>query len=184
MKEFKNWRWWTIALRGLAAILFGVLSLFAPGITFFSLVILFGVFALVDGLLAFGLASKVHKSLRAAMIGRGLISVLAGVLALAVPGVAGIALLIVIAAWAIISGIFEIVMAFQLRKQIEGEWLLAIEGALSIAFGVLLLMSPLAGAIVLGLWVGAYALVLGGMYVGTAFRLRQYLREHPQMAAA
>jgi uncharacterized membrane protein HdeD (DUF308 family) len=184
MKSFKNWRWWTVALRGVAAILFGILSLLAPNITFLSLVLLFGVFALIDGTLALGLASKVPRLLRTAMIGRGLISVIAGVLTLLVPDIAGVALLVMIAAWAIISGALEIVMAIQLRKQLEGEWLLAIEGALSIAFGALLLMSPLAGAIVIGLWVGAYALVLGGMYVGTAFRLRRYIREHPEMAAA
>jgi len=181
MKTLKRWRWWTVALRGVAAILLGILSLFVPGITFLSLVILFGVFALVDGTLALGLASG---TMRNAMIGRGLISIVAGVLALVVPGVTAFALLMVIAAWAVISGVLEIVMAIQLHKQFTGEWLLALEGVLSIAFGVLLFMSPLAGAIVLGLWVGAYALVLGGMYVGSALRLRRYIKEHPEMGQA
>jgi uncharacterized membrane protein HdeD (DUF308 family) len=90
----------------------------------------------------------------------------------------------VIAAWAIISGILEIVMAVRIRKEIKGEWLLALEGVLSIVFGVLLSIAPLAGAIVLGLWVGAYALVLGGMLIASAFRLRRHVREHPEMAAA
>ncbi|HEX8106086.1 MAG TPA: DUF308 domain-containing protein, partial [Kofleriaceae bacterium] len=68
-------------------------------------------------------------------------------------------------------------------KQLESEWLLALEGALSVVFGVLLLLSPLVGAIVLGLWIGAWALVLGGMQIGTALRLRSYIHHHPELAA-
>jgi uncharacterized membrane protein HdeD (DUF308 family) len=182
MRQFKTWRWWTVALRGVAALLLGILSLFAPGITFVGLVVLFGVYAIIDGALAFGLASRV-PALRTSMIVRGLISVVAGVLALMFPGITGVALLMVIASWAIISGILEIVMAVRIRKEIKGEWLLALEGALSIVFGVLLFIAPLAGAIVLGLWIGAYALVLGGMLIVSAFRLRRLVREHPEMAA-
>jgi uncharacterized membrane protein HdeD (DUF308 family) len=117
------------------------------------------------------------------MVVRGLISVAAGFVALFWPGITGFVLLLVIGAWAVTSGILEIVMAVRMRKQLEHEWLLGIEGALSIVFGVLLFLSPLAGAIVLGLWVGAYALVIGGMLIGTGFRLRSYLLAHPQAAA-
>jgi uncharacterized membrane protein HdeD (DUF308 family) len=187
MKKFHNWRWWTVALRGVAALLLGILAVFAPNIAFMGLVVLFGVYAIVDGTLAFGLASEVGGPLRFSMIARGLISIIAGVLALALPGITGFALLMVIATWAIVSGILEIVMAIRIRKEIQGEWLLALEGVLSILFGVLLYIAPLAGAIVLGLWVGAYALVLGGMLLGSAFRLRRFMRQQPQqpeMAAA
>lgn len=182
MVRFKKWRWWTIALRGVAAILFGLVSLWAPSAAFVWLVIVFGIYAIVDGALALALAVRPTQS-RIAIIGRGLVSILAGVLALTMPGITALALLYVIAAWAIVSGIFEIVMAIQMRKEIEGEWLLGIEGALSIGFGILLMLAPLAGAIVLGIWIGAYALVLGGMQVGTAFRLRSYQRQHPELAA-
>jgi uncharacterized membrane protein HdeD (DUF308 family) len=185
MQNFYNWRWWTVALRGIAAILFGIISVIAPGITFMSLVILFGVYAIIDGALAFGLASRVPRPMRTTMIVRALISVIAGVIALILPGITAIALLLTIAAWAIVSGILEIVMAIRLRKEIRGEWLLGVEGALSIGFGVLLFLAPLAGAIVLSLWVGAYALVLGGMLIGSALRLRRQAREqHPAMSAA
>jgi uncharacterized membrane protein HdeD (DUF308 family) len=180
--RFKKWRWWTVALRGVAAILFGLVSLWAPGVTFVWLVMLFGVYAIVDGALALALAARPIQS-RIAIVGRGLVSILAGLLALIVPGITAMVLLLVIAAWAIVAGIFEIVMAVQLRKQIEGEWLLAVEGILSIGFGILLMLAPLAGAIVLGLWIGAYALVLGGMLVGTALRLRSYAHQHPELAA-
>jgi uncharacterized membrane protein HdeD (DUF308 family) len=106
------------------------------------------------------------------MIFRGLVSIAAGVIALVVPKITALVLLIVIAAWAIVAGITEIVMAVQLRKRIEHEWLLAIEGVLSVAFGIILFLAPLVGAIVIGLWIGAYALVLGGMLIASAFRLR------------
>jgi uncharacterized membrane protein HdeD (DUF308 family) len=182
MVRFKKWRWWTVALRGVAAILFGLVSLWAPGVTFVWLVMVFGIYAIVDGALALALAARPIQS-RVAMVGRGLVSILAGVLALTLPGITALALLLVIAAWAIVSGIFEIVMAIQLRKQIEGEWLLGVEGVLSIVFGILLMLAPLAGAIVLGIWIGAYALVFGGMQVGTAFRLRSYALQHPELAA-
>ncbi|MDB4963584.1 MAG: hypothetical protein JWP01_3583 [Myxococcales bacterium] len=184
MKEFRRWRWWTVALRGVAALLLGILSLFAPGITFVSLVILFGAYAIVDGVLSLGLMTKVRGPLRTSMIVRGLVSLAAGVLALVFPGITALTLLMVIGAWAVVSGIFELVMAIRLRKEIKGEWLLALEGSASILFGVMLFVAPLAGAIVLGLWLGAYALVLGGMLMASSFRLRRYEHEHPELAAA
>jgi uncharacterized membrane protein HdeD (DUF308 family) len=118
------------------------------------------------------------------MVLRGLVSLAAGVLALVFPGITALTLLMVIGAWAVVSGLFEVIMAIRLRKEIRGEWLLALEGVASITFGILLFIAPLAGAIVLGLWVGAYALVLGGMLMGSAARLRRYEREHPELTAA
>jgi uncharacterized membrane protein HdeD (DUF308 family) len=180
--RFRRWRWWTVALRGVVAILFGILAMASPRAALLSLVLLFGVYAIIDGVLALVLASR-RVQPRGALIARGIASIVAGVLAWVWPGITAFALLIVIAGWAIVSGALEIVMAFQMRKQLEGEWLLALEGALSVAFGVLLLLSPLVGAIVLGLWIGAWALVLGGMQIGTALRLRSYVHHHPELAA-
>ena len=179
-----RWRWWSVGLRGLAALTFGIISIFVPGLTFFSLVFVFGAYAIVDGVLALMLASRQLVQPRGWIIVRGLVSILAGLVAMLLPGITALALLMVIAAWAIVSGISEIAMAVKLRRQIEHEWLLAAEGALSIVFGVLLLLSPLAGAIVIGLWVGAYALVLGGMMIATAFRLRATMGRHATLAAA
>ena len=172
IQKFRNWRWWTVVLRGVAAIAFGLISLARPGVALLSLVILFGIFAIADGVLALSLGAGALVS-RGAMYGRGIVSIVAGVLALAMPQMTGIVLIALIGAWAIVAGIFELVMAFRLRHEIQGEWLLGIEGALSIAFGVLLFISPLAGAVAIGLWVGAYALILGGMMVATGLRLRQ-----------
>lgn len=167
-----RWRWWSVGLRGIAAVALGLISLFFPGLTFLGLVYVFGIYALVDGVLAVALAPDQHVWPRGWMIFRGLVSIAAGVIALVVPEITALVLLIVIAAWAIVAGITEIVMAIQLRKRIEHEWLLAIEGVLSVGFGIILFLAPLVGAIVIGLWIGAYALVLGGMLIASAFRLR------------
>ena len=182
MMRFTRWRWWTVALRGVVAILFGILAILRPGAAFLSLVLLFGAYAIVDGVLALVLASR-RVQPRGALIARGIASIAAGIIAFVWPGITAFALLIVIAAWAIVSGALETVTAIQMRKQLEGEWLLALEGVLSIVFGVLLLLSPLVGAIVLGLWIGAWALVLGGMEISTALRLRSYVHHHPELAA-
>lgn len=168
-----RWRWWSIALRGVAALALGIISLFWPGLTFLSFVLVFGVYAIVDGVLALMLASKHIVQPRGWVIARGLISIAAGVIALVMPGATAFAILVVIALWAIAAGISEIVMAVKLRKMITHEWLLALAGGLSIVFGAMLLLSPLAGAIVMGLWIGAYALVLGGMLISEGFRMRR-----------
>ncbi|HTR55486.1 MAG TPA: HdeD family acid-resistance protein [Kofleriaceae bacterium] len=169
-----HWRWWTVVLRGLVAIAFGIFALFAPTKAYFSLVVLFGVFAVIDGVLAFGLGIKERAYHPGAMIARGAVSLAAGLITLFWPNITATALLILIASWAIVAGVIDIVMAVRLRSVIQHEWLLGLEGALSVAFGVLLFLAPLAGAVVLGLWVGAYALIFGGMLVEAGLRLRSY----------
>jgi len=183
MQNQPTWRWWAIALRGVAAILFGLLALFSPAAAFTSLVIVFGAFALVDGVLALSVARRRAGNSYAAMIARGIISIVAGIVALTWPGISALALLIVIGLWAIATGIFEVATSIHMRKEIQHEWLLGFEGTLSILFGAALLVSPLAGAIVLGLWVGAYALVIGIMLLATGFGLRSYQHHHPISAA-
>ena len=177
-----RWRWWSIALRGVAALALGIISLFWPGLTVLSLVFVFAAYAIVDGVLALMLASKYLVQPRGWIIVRGVVSIAAGLIAFLVPGITAFALLMVIAAWAIVAGVSEIVMAVKLRKMIKYEWLLGLEGGLSIAFGVMLLLSPLAGAIVIGLWIGAYALMLGGMLIVDAFRLRRAAAPPPAAA--
>lgn len=177
-----HWRWWSIALRGVAALALGIISLFWPGLTFLSFVLVFAMYAIVDGVLALMLASKDIVQPRGWLIARGLVSIAAGVIAFLMPGITAFAMLLVIACWAIAAGISEIVTAVKLRKTITHEWLLALEGGLSVVFGVLLLLSPLAGAIVMGLWIGAYALVLGGMLIAEGFRLRRAEAPVPGMA--
>jgi uncharacterized membrane protein HdeD (DUF308 family) len=176
MKRYTSWRWWSIGLRGVAAVIFGLLALYSPTAAFLSLVLVFGIFAIVDGVLALSVAMRGTRVSQGAIIARGIISILAGVIALAWPKISAFALLIVIATWAVASGIFEIVVAIRHRHQLTSEGLLILEGVLSIVFGVLLFMAPLAGAIVLGLWVGAYALVWGVMLIVAAFRVRSRIK--------
>jgi uncharacterized membrane protein HdeD (DUF308 family) len=165
--ERARWRWWTVVLRGIAAIAFGIVSLLDPGQSFKTLTLLFGGFAIVDG--ALWLCVGERSSHPAGMVAHAVVSFWAGSFALLAPGLTPFALLLVIAGWAIIAGGLEVAMALWVPGR---DWLLGVAGAVSVAFGVILFVSPLAGAIVLGLWVGAYAVVFGAMLVEAGLRLR------------
>jgi uncharacterized membrane protein HdeD (DUF308 family) len=171
--------WWLLALRGLAAVLFGVLAFVWPGATLLSLVWLFGAFALVNGVLSFALAAKASKGYPrfGSLILGGLLGILAGLLAFVMPAITALGLLILIAVWAMLTGILEIVAAIKLRKEINNEWLLILVGILSLVFGVFLLLQPGAGALVLIWWIGAYALVFGILLFVLAFRMRRFRKE-------
>ena len=168
--------WWLLALRGLAAVLFGILAFVWPGITLLTLVYLFGWYALINGMLSFVLAYKAPKgySRFGSLILGGLLSILAGLLTFFMPVMTALGLLILIAAWAIVTGVTEIVAAVRLRKVITNEWLLVLAGVASILFGVVLLLLPGAGALALIWWIGAYALVFGIMLMVLAFRMRHW----------
>jgi uncharacterized membrane protein HdeD (DUF308 family) len=178
-------RWWTVALRGLAAIILGLISLFVPGITFLSLVIVFGVYAIVDGVLSLSIGGHTVRDPRwTAGVFRGVVSLVAGVLALFWPGITALVLLLVIGAWALATGVIEIVTAIRERETLRHEWLLALQGVLSVVFGILLFIAPSLGAIVIGLWIGAYALVLGGILLAAGLRLRSVDHQAPANFAA
>jgi uncharacterized membrane protein HdeD (DUF308 family) len=167
--------WWALALRGLAAVVFGLLTFFLPGITLVTLVLLFGAYALIDGVfnvVAFFRVASHHW----ALLLEGVIGIIAGVLTFAWPAITALALLYVIAFWAILTGILEIVAGIRLRKVIANEWLLLVMGVLSLIFGLLILFAPGAGALVIVLWIGGYALVFGLFLLALAFRLRGHRR--------
>jgi uncharacterized membrane protein HdeD (DUF308 family) len=171
-------RWWAVLLRGIAAILFGVLAIAVPGASLLALVILWGAYALADGVLALVQAAR---SGRAGgrwgwFLFEGLVSIAAGVLAFVWPGITALALLLVIAAWAILTGLSEIVAAARLRRHIQGEWLLALSGVLSISFGVLLLVRPQAGALAVVWLIGSYAVLFGVLLVALSLRLHRWHR--------
>jgi uncharacterized membrane protein HdeD (DUF308 family) len=140
-----------------------------PNLTLVTLVLLYGIYALADGLTALWVGGKSRTWWLALA---GVLSVIVGICAFVYPGITTVALLYLIAAWAIVRGIFEIVAAIQLRKEISNEWMLILGGVLSITFGVVLVASPAAGALAMVWLIGAYALVFGIMMIVLAFRLR------------
>jgi uncharacterized membrane protein HdeD (DUF308 family) len=166
--------WWTLVLRGLFALVFGLLAFIWPGITLAALVFLFGAYALVDGAFAIvaGIrAPKEYKRWWVVLI-EGILSVIAGVIAFTVPGITALFLLGLIAGWAIFTGVLEIIAAIQMRKYITGEWLMVLTGVLSVVFGVLLLLNPFAGALAVVWIIGAYAIVFGFLLIALGVRLR------------
>jgi uncharacterized membrane protein HdeD (DUF308 family) len=171
--------WWMFALRGVAAVIFGILALIWPGPTLQALVLLFGAYALVDGIFAMfaGIASYRYFERWWAVLLEGVAGVVIGLLTFFWPNITGLALLYFIAAWALITGVFEIVAAIQLRRVITGEWALILSGLLSILFGVLLFVFPAAGAVSMVWLIGAYAVVFGIAEIIFAFRLRGLRRE-------
>jgi uncharacterized membrane protein HdeD (DUF308 family) len=167
--------WWAIALRGVCGILFGAIALMRPGVAIAALVFLFGIYALFDGI--FSLVSAIRGGRNQPRWGmlllRGIIGILVGIYAFVSPGITALALVTVVAVWAVITGILEIAAAIRLRKVIRNEWLMGLAGAVSVIFGVLLLAAPLAGAVVLAWWIGTYALIMGVVEVALGFKLRR-----------
>jgi uncharacterized membrane protein HdeD (DUF308 family) len=173
--------WWAVLVRGLLALAFGVLALAWPSITLVALVFLFGAYAFAGGI--FAIVSAVRLARQHERWGvialEGVLGVLAGLAVYFVPAAAAVALLVLVAVWAIMTGILEIVAAVRLRKHIEGEWMLALSGVLSVVFGVLLFTRPAAGLLALVWLVAAYAIAFGVVMIGLAFRLRRLRSEFP-----
>jgi uncharacterized membrane protein HdeD (DUF308 family) len=167
--------WWLVLLRGIFAILFGVLAFVWPGLTLIALVTLYGIYAIADGAVALyaALAGGAPVS-RWWLLFAGLLGLTIGIVTLVWPGITAIALLVCIAVWAVVRGVFEIVSAIQLRKVIDNEWWLIGSGVLSVLFGGVLLMAPGAGAIALVWVIGAYSIAFGCLLVGLALRLRNF----------
>jgi uncharacterized membrane protein HdeD (DUF308 family) len=168
--------WWAVLLRGALGILFGIGTFLWPGLSFAALVLVFAGYAFVDGVfsLVSALRGRTGRDPRWLAVLRGLSGLAAGILTLVWPGITAFALLYLVAAWALVGGVLEIVAAVRLRKAITGEWLLAISGVLSIALGIMLILFPAAGAIGLVLWLGAYALVSGVILLVLGLRLRSW----------
>ena len=167
--------WWALVLRGVVAILFGVLTFVMPVVSLAALILLFGAYAIVDGIF----------NLVAAFMGRsdqpwwqlaleGIVSIAAGVVTFAMPGVTALVLLWIIGGWAVVTGVLEIAAAIRLRKQITNEWWLVLGGIASVVFGVILFVAPVAGALAVVLWIGAYAIFFGALLVGLGLRLRRH----------
>jgi uncharacterized membrane protein HdeD (DUF308 family) len=169
--------WWLVLLRGIAAIIFGVLAWAWPGVTLITLVLIWGAYALVDGVCALwgGWQSKgdVGRPMWQVVL-IGVLGIAAGVFTFLAPGLTAYALLILIAVWAIANGVFEIAAAIRLRKEIANEWLMILSGVISIAFGALMLANPGAGATAVLWLIGAFAIVYGVVLVWLALKLRKH----------
>jgi uncharacterized membrane protein HdeD (DUF308 family) len=172
--------WWLIVLRGVFAIVFGVLALVWPSVTLATLVLLWGAYAFADGILAFSAAfSGQGDTPWWALTLEGIVGVLAAGAAFLYPGITAIVLLYVIAIWAIVTGIIEIVAAIQLRKEIEGELWLGLAGFGSLLCGLLLIARPGLGALAVIWIIGFYAVVFGVLLVALGFRAKALMRELP-----
>ena len=167
--------WWLVVLRGVAAIIFGILAFAWPGITLLTLVLFWGAFALVDGVLAIIAAVKGGNPMpRWWLAIVGLAGIIAGALTFLMPGLTALVLLTFIAVWAIVLGVMEIIGAIKLRKEIQGEWLLILNGAISVLFGIVLLWRPTTGLIALVWIIGAYAIILGVIYVMFGLKMKKH----------
>ena len=168
-----------LLLRGVVAGLFGLLCFVYPGVTLTRLVILFGSYMVIDGLLAIAAAitrAKTQERWWSTLI-EGIAGSIIGVLILAWPGITAFALLYLIATWAIVTGFFKILAAVRLRKHILGEWLLLASGATSVFCGLLLSFMARGGALAVLFWIGAYALTIGIFLVVVALRLRRWVAQ-------
>ena len=168
--------WRMLAVRGVAAVLFGVAALVWPDLTLWALVVLFGAFVLVDGVMALIAAftrSQETEGTRALLVLHGLLGIAAGAITLFWPGITALALLYVIAAWAFLIGVLRIVGAVRLRKVIDNEWLLGLTGLLWIALGAVLVVTPGTGALAIVWAIGLLALLAGVVELGLAWKVRR-----------
>ncbi|KAB0268986.1 HdeD family acid-resistance protein [Microvirga brassicacearum] len=176
--------WWAVALRGVFAIVFGLIALFMPGVTMLSLVLFFSAYMLVDGV--FSIVSAVRAASNhqrwGLLVLEGIVDIAVGVIAFAWPGLTVIFFVTLVAVWSLITGVLEIVAAFKLNPAFGRGWLI-FSGIVSVLFGIALLVGPLVGAVVLTWWIGAYALVFGITLLALAFKLKSR-KDNPPIPAA
>lgn len=177
--------WWAIALRGVVAIIFGIVAIVWPDLTLGALIILFGAFALADGIFSIvsGISMIGEYSRWWMILLEGIVSIGAGIIAIVWPDLTALALLYIIAVWAIFTGTFEIVAAIRLRDEIPNEWFLALGGVLSILFGAVLILFPGSGALAILWLIGSYSIAFGIVLLVLAFRLRSLGKNLPDFPA-
>ena len=168
--------WWMLALRGVLAIIFGLIALFAPRIALLAFVYVFGIYALIDGIMAVYIAIRERGSLSrwAWVLFEGLLGIIAGIVAFAYPGLTALVLLYIVAIWAVVTGIMEIVTAIAIRGFVAREWTLGLAGILSILFGIVLFIFPGAGVLSILWLVGIYGIVFGVLFIVRAFQMRSW----------
>lgn len=172
MLELLARRWQLIVLRGVVAVLFGIVAIAWPEITVLSLAILFGVYTLLDGVTSITMGFGHNSTDRVYLITLGVLGVVAGLISLIWPAITVIVLLLIIAVWAIVAGVMQIAAAIRLRKVIRNEWFLALSGAVALVLGLLLIVQPGEGAIALLVAIATFALVWGITLIVLGFRIR------------
>ena len=167
--------WWALALRGVVAILFALIAFIKPGIAAEVVILLFGAYALLDGIFALvaALRAAQHHGRSGGLLLEGIVNIVIAVIVFAWPGPALVALIYLIAIWAIVTGV-ALVAAGMALIRLSGEWLLVVSGALSILLGLILFVQPAVGVVALSWWLGIYALLFGIMLLGVAFRIRYH----------
>jgi uncharacterized membrane protein HdeD (DUF308 family) len=170
--------WSALAIRGVIAIAFGIIAFLLPGLTLGALILLFAAYAIVDGVshVITGIRQRSGDRPDGLMILGGIVGIAVGVIAVILPGVTALFLLALIGAWAIVTGAAEIVAAYRLRKAISGEWLLALQGIISIAFGLYVWLFPGAGALAVVWLIAVFAIASGVILLMLAFRMRSLAR--------
>jgi uncharacterized membrane protein HdeD (DUF308 family) len=178
--------WWALALRALAALLLGILALSRPGITLAALLVLFGVYAMADGIFAVVAAIRGIREREpwGWMMFEGIVGIIAGAIALFAPQIGALALVWLVAGWALATGVLEIAAAVRLRKVMRGEWMLLLAGVLSIIFALIIAARPGLGVLALVFWIGAYAIIYGVMTMVLAFEVRRWTKDHEAPARA
>ncbi|MBS3652109.1 HdeD family acid-resistance protein [Pseudaminobacter sp. 19-2017] len=177
--------WWAAALRGVIAILFGIAALTMPVVTMLSLALVFGAFSFVDGILTIIMAIRGARRGNSWvwLLLNGLFGILAGIVAFVWPGLTVLAFVLLVAAWSLVTGVAMLISAFRLKVAHGRAWLV-VGGIASVALGILLVLSPLAGALVLTFWIGAMSIVLGISLLVLAYRLRSQRTHVPHDFAA
>jgi uncharacterized membrane protein HdeD (DUF308 family) len=174
MLWFNEKHWWQIALRGFIALIFGILVLAWPGVSLFIFAIIFGAYVFVDGIftLVAAVNYKAGAGRRTWLFIRGIAGIIVGLITFFWPAITALALVIIIAAWALVTGVMELIFAFRANQDSAIRWMFAISGILSLILGALMLVQPLLGALVIMWIIGAYAVLAGILLIILGFRLR------------
>lgn len=171
--------WWTLLIRGIFAVLFGIVATTWPGLTLAMLIIFFGAFVLIHGVMTVIGSIMARREVDDwwVVLLEGIVGIIIGVITLAWPGLTGLILAYFIAAWALVTGILKILGAIRLRKEIQGEWLFIIAGIISVIFGILVFARPLAGALAITWIIGVYAILLGMLAMVLSFQVRGWQKK-------
>lgn len=170
LRHYITGRWWLLLVRGIIAILFGIIALLMPGVTFLSLAVLWGVYAITDGILGLYIGVKQKWT---QMIFYGGVSLLAGIIAIIWPQVAGLTVVFLLGIFLVVRGVTEVAAAFRLRKEIDNEWMLILGGILSIIAGLIMCFRPGVGVVYVVWMIGFFAILFGILQISLAMRLRR-----------